>query len=59
VTSSFPQVHFGYGGRVFNLNPEVRQQMPGVFLGADGRSLISTVSALFARPPVASHESPN
>jgi hypothetical protein len=44
---------------VFNLNPEVRQQMPGVFLGADGRSLISTVSALFARPPVASHESPN
>jgi methanogenic corrinoid protein MtbC1 len=39
LTEAYPQVHFGYGGRAFNLNPELRRSMPGVFLGHDAREL--------------------
>jgi methanogenic corrinoid protein MtbC1 len=48
VTQRFPQVRFGYGGRVFNLNPELRERMPGHFLGYDARELVEKVASLLA-----------
>lgn len=34
VQQEFPHVHFGYGGRIFNVNPELCAAIPGAFLGA-------------------------
>jgi len=48
LTEAYPQVHFGYGGRVFNLNPELRHSMPGVFLGHDARELVDTAGQLLS-----------
>ena len=48
VTEAYPQVHFGYGGRVFNLNPELRHSMPGIFLGRDARELVDTAGQLLS-----------
>jgi MerR family transcriptional regulator, light-induced transcriptional regulator len=48
LTEAYPQVHFGYGGRVFNINPELRQSMPGVFLGHDARELVDTAGQLLS-----------
>ena len=55
LTEAYPQVHFGYGGRVFNLNPELRHSMPGVFLGQDARELVDIAGQLLAggAPPAA------
>lgn len=44
-----PSVHFGYGGRVFNVNPEIRASMQGIFLGHDARELVENVNAILAR----------
>ena len=54
LTEAYPQVHFGYGGRVFNLNPELRHSMPGVFLGQDARELVDIAGQLLSggAPPV-------
>jgi cobalamin-dependent methionine synthase I len=49
VQKQFPNVRFGYGGRIFNQNPELRESVPGVFLGVDARSLTETVGALMSR----------
>ena len=46
LTEAYPQVHFGYGGRVFNINPELRHSMPGVFLGQDARELVDITGQL-------------
>lgn len=51
VEAEFPQLCFGYGGRVYNLNPELCSEMPGVFLGQDARALVETVGTLIARTP--------
>jgi methanogenic corrinoid protein MtbC1 len=48
LTEAYPQVHFGYGGRIFNLNPELRNSMPGIFLGQDARELVATAGELLA-----------
>lgn len=48
LTEAYPQVHFGYGGRVFNLNPELHHSMPGTFLGQDARELVDTVGKLLS-----------
>jgi MerR family transcriptional regulator, light-induced transcriptional regulator len=48
LTEAYPQVHFGYGGRVFNVNPELRHSMPGIFLGHDARELVDTAGKLLS-----------
>jgi methanogenic corrinoid protein MtbC1 len=48
LTEAYPQVHFGYGGRIFNVNPELRHSMPGVFLGHDARELVDTAGQLLS-----------
>lgn len=48
IQKDTPNVRFGYGGRIFNQNPELRQKIPGTFLGADARELIDTVSSLLS-----------
>src|SRR5215213_8623156 len=48
LTEAYPQVHFGYGGRIFNLSPELRNSMPGIFLGQDARELVATAGKLLA-----------
>lgn len=45
----FPQLRFGYGGRIFNHNPELCHTMPGIFLGQDARDLIDNVAGLLSR----------
>ena len=49
-----PQTRFGYGGRIFNTNPELRQTMPGAFLGHDARELVDHVAAIISRGPTSS-----
>jgi MerR family transcriptional regulator, light-induced transcriptional regulator len=49
VRKHFPQVHFGYGGRVFNQMPELHASITGTFLGPDARTLVDTVAALIGR----------
>jgi methanogenic corrinoid protein MtbC1 len=49
VGEAYPQIPLGYGGRVFNLNPELRPSIPGTFLGHDARELVASVNSLLAR----------
>lgn len=49
MQKEFPTVRFGYGGRIFNVNPELCAAIPGTFLGHDARELIETVSSIMAR----------
>jgi len=49
LREAFPQLNFGYGGRAFNINPELRALMPGIFLGHDARALVNTVTSMLAR----------
>lgn len=44
-----PQLRFGYGGRIFNLEPTLRDTMPGHFLGHDARELTDNVATLLNR----------
>jgi MerR family transcriptional regulator, light-induced transcriptional regulator len=46
LKSAAPDVLFGYGGRAFNINPELRRTMPGIFLGRDARELADSVAGL-------------
>lgn len=48
IQKNFPQVRFGYGGRIFNQNPQLCESIPGIFLGQDARTLIDTVSILMS-----------
>jgi methanogenic corrinoid protein MtbC1 len=43
-----PTPLFGYGGRVFNLNPGLAQKMPGRFLGKDALEAVDTVAELLS-----------
>jgi len=52
LIKAHPQVHFGYGGRVFNINPELRHSMPGIFLGHDARELVDTAGQLLSGGPL-------
>jgi methanogenic corrinoid protein MtbC1 len=40
---------FGYGGRAFNLNPELRQRVPGYFLGETLDEACKTIARLLAQ----------
>lgn len=51
----FPNVRFGYGGRIFNINPELTDRMPGTFLGSDGRAIVDTVAAVLSRNVTSSY----
>lgn len=46
LKSAVPDVLFGYGGRAFNLNPELRRTSPDAFLGHDARELADNVARL-------------
>jgi hypothetical protein len=56
LLATFPHMRFGYGGRVFNINPELRQSMPGIFLGHDAHELVEAVGALLAHGASTSSE---
>ncbi len=43
-----PQPLFAYGGRIFNVQPALRDGIPGIFLGESARSAADYVSALMA-----------
>lgn len=49
LQETFPHVLFGYGGRTFNIHPELRDSMPGYFLGPDARTLVEHVRSILAR----------
>lgn len=56
LLSAAPDVRFGYGGRAFNLHPELRATMPGTFLGQDARELADTLVDMFRRSPASATE---
>lgn len=39
----------GYGGRVFNRNPELRTEIPGIYLGATAHEAVETVNELLRK----------
>lgn len=49
LEKTFPQVFFGFGGRAFNVHPELSQSIPGMFLGHDARELVDQVNTLLSR----------
>jgi methanogenic corrinoid protein MtbC1 len=51
LLEAVPNVLFGYGGRAFNIHPEMRAAMPGDFLGNDARELSDRIAALLRRGP--------
>lgn len=50
IQKTHPHIRFGYGGRIFNLEPSLRNAMPGHFLGHDARELIDSVGTILNRP---------
>ncbi len=43
-----PRPMFGYGGRIFNLHPDLRAQVAGVFLGESARGSVGYIAELIA-----------
>jgi DNA-binding transcriptional MerR regulator/methylmalonyl-CoA mutase cobalamin-binding subunit len=43
-----PRPIVGYGGRAFNMHPELRDRMAGIFMGASAVEAVETVSELLA-----------
>ena len=43
-----PRPMIGYGGRIFNLHPDLRSAIAGVFLGATASEAVQSVGDLFA-----------
>ena len=41
-----PRPKFGFGGRIFNLQPKLRESVPGIFLGEDARAARDQVRRL-------------
>lgn len=41
-----PRPLFAFGGRAFNVHPELRKDIPGVFLGENARSAVEYIAAL-------------
>jgi methanogenic corrinoid protein MtbC1 len=52
----FPHLRFGYGGRIFNGNPELLRSMPGMFLGNDAREVVDTIATVLAHHPTSTSE---
>jgi methanogenic corrinoid protein MtbC1 len=46
-----PRPLIGYGGRIFNVNPELRDGIAGVFAGASAAEAVAAVSELLAERP--------
>ena len=46
-----PKPLFGYGGRIFNEQPGLRANIPGIFLGESARTAVEYVAALVAEVP--------
>jgi DNA-binding transcriptional MerR regulator len=55
-----PRPFFGYGGAVFNRQPQLRQRVPGAFLGENARQATDNLAQLFRpeKPKVTLHELP-
>lgn len=51
IRASFPHVQIGYGGRIFNTSPELRESVAATFLGEDAREFSDNVTALLNRGP--------
>lgn len=49
IHSAFPQVQVGYGGRIFNTSPELRESIAAIFLGEDAREFTDNVTLLLSR----------
>jgi len=43
-----PNIPFGYGGRIFNVNQELRTSMPGQFFGRDAREFAEIMGTLLS-----------
>jgi MerR family transcriptional regulator, light-induced transcriptional regulator len=56
LLSAAPDMLFGYGGRAFNLHPELRKTMSGAFLGQDARELADTIADLLRHGPASTVE---
>lgn len=52
-----PRPIFAYGGHVFNVNPDLRQTVPGIFLGESARAAVEYVVALVNQPGVPAADS--
>jgi methanogenic corrinoid protein MtbC1 len=46
LKEAYPTIPFGYGGRIFNTNPEICTSISGMFLGHDAREFVERVSTL-------------
>ena len=51
-TMTPPRPLFAYGGRIFNVRPELREGVPGIFLGESARTAAQYVSALVSTASV-------
>lgn len=52
ATMTPPRPLFAYGGRIFNVRPELRAGVPGIFLGESARAAAEYVNALVNGPSV-------
>ncbi len=52
VTMTPPRPPFAYGGRIFNVQPELRDAIPGIFLGESARAAADYVNALVSAASV-------
>lgn len=50
LQGAVPELLFCYGGRAFNLHPELRANTPGAFLGSNALELSEQVAQLLQRP---------
>jgi methanogenic corrinoid protein MtbC1 len=46
-----PRPIFAFGGRIFNVQPELRTRVPGVFLGESARSAVNYILTLLSGAP--------
>ncbi len=51
-TMRSPRPIFAYGGHAFNITPELRETVPGIFLGESARAAVEYVAALVRQPGV-------
>jgi hypothetical protein len=46
-----PRPLFAFGGRIFNVQPDLKTRVPGVFLGESARSAIGYIVNLISEAP--------
>jgi len=46
LASLRPRPKFGFGGRAFNLNPRLRETVPGIFMGENATAALETIHKL-------------